>query len=30
MTKGDKKPHPYLSTLSNLKEGKLIPETEKL
>ena len=30
MTKGDKKPHPYLRTLSNLKEGKLVPITEKL
>ena len=30
MTKGNKKPHPYWSTLSNLKEGKLVPVTEKL
>ena len=30
MTKGDKKPHPYWSTLSSLKEKKLVPVTEKL
>ena len=29
MTKGDKKPQPHWSTLSNLKEGKLVPVTEK-